>query len=151
MSLPSSPHSSTITLSTKTFSNSNFFSVDHSQSSAPMTTCPSITGSNSLLSTKKYTSERIKLLLKQQTSTYTVIKNEKTNSSLCWKVFGFPAKKSEATDEYEKIEGFTSCQTCNQTFAYTPCSGTRNMLAHQCVKNLTNNNILNIFIHLTKT
>ncbi|CAF1155607.1 unnamed protein product [Adineta steineri] len=140
MSLPSSTLSSTITLSTKTFSNSNFISAGHPQSSAPVTTCSSITSSNSSSSTKKYTSERIKLLLKQQTSTYTVIKNEKTNSSLCWKVFGFPAKKSDATGEYEKIEGFTSCQTCNQTFAYTPSSGTRNMLAHQCVKNLTNNN-----------
>ena len=44
---------------------------------------------------------RIKFLLKQQPSTYIVIKNETTNSSLCWKVFGFPAKNLENTNQYE--------------------------------------------------
>ena len=63
--------------------------------------CSSISTTNSSSRTRQYTSERIKFLLKQQSSTYIVIKSEKTNSSLCWKVFGFPAKKLENTNQYE--------------------------------------------------
>ncbi len=70
-----------------------------------------------------------------------MIKNEKTNSSLCWKFFGFPAKKADSNDQFERIEGFTSCHLCYQTFAYMSTSGTRNMLAHSCVKNSSQNKI----------
>ena len=69
------------------------------------------------------------------------IKNEKTNPSLCWKIFGFPTKKAESTDQFERIEGFTSCHLCYQTFAYTSNNGTRNMLARVCVKNVSHNKI----------
>lgn len=79
--------------------------------------------------------------MKQQPSIYTVIKNEKRTSSLCWQVFGFPAKKVENTNQFKRIEGFTSCRVCYQTFSYTSTTGTRNMLAHSCVKNLSNTKI----------
>ena len=57
--------------------------------------CSSISTTNSSSRASQYTSERIKFLLNQQPPTYIVIKSEKTNSSLCWKVFGFLAKKLE--------------------------------------------------------
>ena len=63
--------------------------------------CSSISTTNSSSRTRQYTSGRIKFLLKQQPSTYIVIKSETTNSSLCWKVFGFPAKNLENTNQYE--------------------------------------------------
>ena len=63
--------------------------------------CSSISTTNSSSRTRQYTSEQIKFLLKQQPSTYIVIKSEKINSSLCWKVFEFPAKKLENTNQYE--------------------------------------------------
>lgn len=88
-----------------------------------------------------YTTERIKSLLKKHSSIYTVIENEKTNTSLCWKVFGFPAKKTDNSDHFERIKGFSSCRLCYQTFAYTAKTGTRNMLVHSCVKNLSLNKI----------
>ncbi|CAF4406112.1 unnamed protein product, partial [Rotaria sordida] len=62
-------------------------------------------------------------------------------SSICWEVFGFPAKKLENTKEYKKIDGFTSCEKCYETFSYTSTTGTRNMLSHSCVKNLSNTKI----------
>ena len=135
-----SPHS-TISSSSIIFANSNSIPADAFQSSISTTTCSSISTTNSSSGTKQYTSEQIKFLLKQQSSTYIVIKNEKPNSSLCWKVFGFPAKKLENTNQYEKIEGFTSCQSCFQTYSFAASTGTRNMLAHSCVKNLSNTKI----------
>ena len=66
---------------------------------------------------------------------------KKKNSSICWKIFGFPAKKSEKTDGYKRIEGFTICERCYQTFPYTSITSTRNMLAHSYVKNLSNTKI----------
>ena len=102
-----------------------------------------MTGSvvTSPLHTRPYTVERIKFLLKQQPSMHNIIKNDKTNSSLCWKVFGFPAKKSEETGQFERIEGFSSCTSCFQTYTYTSTTGTRNMLIHPCVKNLSTTKI----------
>ena len=86
---------STIFSSSIIFANSNSIAADAFQSSTSTTTCPSISTTNSSSCTKQYVFERIKFLLKQQASTYIVIKNKKTNSSLCWKVFGFSAKKLE--------------------------------------------------------
>ena len=34
------------------------------------------------------------------------------------KFFGFRAKMLENTNQYEKIEGCTSCQSCFQTYAF---------------------------------
>jgi len=90
---------------------------------------------------QKYTSDRIKSLLKQHPSIYTVIKNEKTNPSVCWKLFGFPAKKLDNSTQFQRIEGFSSCHLCYQTFVYTSNTGTRNMLAHPCVKNTSQSKI----------
>ena len=87
----------------------------------------------------EYTPDRIRSLLKHQQTDYKVIPNDKLNlSSTCWKVFGYPAKKCQENDQFEKIDGFTSCQLCYQTFTYTAKSGTRNMNDHLCVKNLPN-------------
>lgn len=66
-----------------------------------------------------------------------MIKNSGTNlTSSCWHIFGLPAKKSETGGEFEKINGFASCQSCLQTYAFSSSTGTRNMIAHSCVKNL---------------
>jgi hypothetical protein len=138
----SSTTSTSSSSSSITFSNCKSIPTDSSQSSISIATCSSVVAVNSPSHhTTQYTSERIKFLLKQQPLIYNVIENEKTNSSLCWKIFGVPAKKSESTDRFERIEGFTSCQSCYQTFAYTSTTGTRNMLAHSCVKNLSNTKI----------
>jgi hypothetical protein len=133
----SSSSSSSITLC-----NCKSIPTDSSQLSVSIATCSSTAAVTSPShNTKQYISERIRFLLKQQSSIYKVIENEKTNSSLCWKCFGFPAKKSENNDQFERIEGFTSCRSCYQTFAYTSNTGTRNMIAHACVKNLSNTKI----------
>jgi hypothetical protein len=140
----SSPRSSlSPTATTSLASTSTSISTNSCQSSISIITCSSNTTAASSSHIKPYTSERIKFLLKQHSSTYTVIKNEKVNSnaSTCWQVFGFPAKKSASTDEFEKIEGFASCRTCYQTFVHSSTSGTRNMISHSCVKNLTNTKI----------
>ncbi|CAF1398834.1 unnamed protein product, partial [Rotaria sordida] len=55
--------------------------------------------------------------------------------------FGFPDGKSENTGEIERIEGFTSCCLCYQTFTFTSTTGTRNVPSHSCVKNLSNTKI----------
>ncbi|CAF2388439.1 unnamed protein product [Rotaria sp. Silwood2] len=100
MSLSSSPRSSTITtLSSITF--------------------PLIIDAGSSSRTKQYTFKRIKFLLKQQSSTYAVIKHEKANICLCCEVFGFPTKNSRNTGEFEKIKGFESCHIYYRTFIYT--------------------------------
>jgi hypothetical protein len=110
------------------------FSIANS-SSAPF-------AANSPSRTTEYTPERIKLLLKQHSTIYKVIKNEGIHlSSSCWRVFGYPAKKLEESNQFERIQGFASCQSCYQTFAYTSSTGTRNMNAHACVKNLSNSKI----------
>ena len=103
---------STISSSSIIFANSNSILADAFQSSTSTTSCSSIITTNSSSRTKQYTCERIKFILKQQPSIYIIIKNDKKNSSLCWKVFGFPAKKLENTNQYEKIEGLTSWQSC---------------------------------------
>lgn len=98
---------------------------------------------NGSISQAEYTPDRIKSLLKRQSTNYQVVLNGKTNlTSTCWKVFGFPAKKSEKNNRFEKIDGFTSCRLCFQTFTYTSTSGTRNMNDHSCVKNLSNAKII---------
>ncbi len=74
------------------------------------------------------------------------MKNEKTNPSLSWKIFGFPAKKIDQTDVFESIQGFSSCSLCYQTFVYNSKTGTRNMLAHPCVKNVSLNKITTIVL-----
>ncbi|CAF3874076.1 unnamed protein product [Rotaria sordida] len=55
--------------------------------------------------------------------------------------FAFPDVKSENTDEIERIEGFTSCCLCYQTFTFTSTTSTRNIPSHSCVKNLLNTKI----------
>lgn len=86
-----------------------------------------------------YTTQRIRSLLQQLPSTYKIIKNDKSNlSSSCWKVFGFPSKKSTTMDVYEKIIGFVSYRKCLQTFKFSLTTGTRNMKDHSCVRNLPN-------------
>ncbi|CAF3804741.1 unnamed protein product, partial [Rotaria sp. Silwood1] len=144
MSSSSSSHLSTMPSSSRiTSSNCHSASApaNSSQSSISIITRDSSNAANSLLCMQQYTTDRIKFLLKQQPSTYKVLENEKNKSSICWKVFGFPAKKIQNTNEYQKIDGFTSCQTCYQKFSYTSITGTRNMLSHSCVKNLSNTNI----------
>ncbi|CAF1334764.1 unnamed protein product [Rotaria sordida] len=144
MSLPSSSHLSTMSSSSR-IASSNCHSAsapaDFSQSSISIMTCDSSNAGNSSSHMQQYTTARIKFLLKQQPSTYTVLKNEKKKSSICWEVFGFPAKKLENTKEYKKIDGFTSCEKCYETFSYASTTGTRNMLSHSCVKNLSNTKI----------
>ncbi|CAF0997451.1 unnamed protein product [Rotaria sordida] len=112
-----------------------------SQSSISIMAYDSSNATNSSSHIQQYTTARIKFLLKQQPLTYTILKNENTKSSICWEVFGFPAKKLENTKEYKKIDGFTSCEKCYETFSYTSTTGTRNMLSHSCVKNLSNTKI----------
>ncbi|CAF0943527.1 unnamed protein product [Rotaria sordida] len=106
-----------------------------------VTTFSSTTSAGSSSHLKRYTSEMIEFLLQQQTSKYAIIKNEKTNTSLCWKVFNYPTKKSKNIGEFERIEGFASCQMCYQRSVYTSTTGTRNMLTHSCVKKLSNTKI----------
>ena len=81
-----------------------------SEPSISVITCGSSNAANSSSPVQQYTTDRIKFLLKQQSSTYIVIKNEKRNSSIFGKYLAFQLKKSEKNDEYQKIEGFTSCQ-----------------------------------------
>jgi hypothetical protein len=65
-------------------------SIPTDSSSISIAICSSAVAVNSPSHhTRQYTSERIKFLLKQQPSIYNVIENEKTNSSLCWKIFNW--------------------------------------------------------------
>ena len=62
-------------------------------------------------------------------------------TSSCWQMFGFPTKKSEKSDEFERINGFASCQSCFITYSFSPSTGTRSMNGHSCVKNIGNSKI----------
>ncbi|CAF0812970.1 unnamed protein product, partial [Rotaria sordida] len=86
-------------LSSITFSHSNSIPTEPSQSSIFLKTISSTTHNGSSSHTRQYTSERIKFLLKQQSTTYVVIKNENRNTPLWRKGFGFPTKKSENSGE----------------------------------------------------
>ncbi|CAF3313778.1 unnamed protein product [Rotaria sp. Silwood2] len=132
--------------SPSTLLSSSTVPISSSTNATPSSTnsTSSIIYSNSASSSsnkKQYSSEKIKFLLKNEPSTYNIIKNEKAGTSICCKVFGFPTKKSVITGEFERIEGFASCHICFQTFSYSASIGTRNLLAHACVKNLSNTKI----------
>jgi hypothetical protein len=67
----------------------------------------------------KFTPERIMRLLKSDSLNYTVIKNTKSNlSSICWQIFGLPAKKSSPKEEFELIPNFVSCDICFRTYSF---------------------------------
>jgi hypothetical protein len=106
------------------------------------TTSPAIhvqssSNTNLPLAVNEFTTERICRLLKTNRHNYKVIKNVKSNlTSVCWKIFGFPAQKYPATDEFEPIPGYVSCESCFQTYAFTSNSGTRVLNAHICVQNI---------------
>ena len=86
----------------------------------------------------KFTTEQITRLLKTDSSNYKAIKNAKSNLfSVCWKLFGFPVKKSHVKAEFEQIPGFVSCQSCFQTYTFTSSFGTRILNAHSCVQKLS--------------
>ena len=80
MLLLSSSHFSTMSSSSRIIS-SNCHSIsvpkNSSESSISIITCVSSKAANSSSSVQPHTTGRIKFLLKQQSSTYTVIKNEK--------------------------------------------------------------------------
>lgn len=137
----SSFSSSTTTPPIITISDSNSTSTHPSESSISIITCSPIVADSSSPSTKSYTCEQIRRLLKQQPSTYCIMKNERTTFSSCWEVFGFPGVKVPSTGEIERIDGFTSCRVCYRTFTFTSTTGTRNMISHSCVKNLSNTKI----------
>ena len=50
-------------------------------------------------------------------------------------------KSQKKNDGYQKIESFTTCRRSYQIFSYTSTTDTRNMLAHSCLKNLSNTKI----------
>ena len=75
-------------------------------------------------------SEKIKHLLKSETKTYKVIKNESSSGASWWNIFGFPAKLDE-NNEYQRISGYVSCFKCFQTFFYSAKSGTTRLKEHE--------------------
>ena len=71
-------------------------------SSSSIITLSSSSIADSPLAVHEFTTERITHLLKNDPSNYKVIKNAKNNLfSVCWQVFGFPAKKSHVQEEFE--------------------------------------------------
>ncbi|CAF1438083.1 unnamed protein product [Didymodactylos carnosus] len=87
----------------------------------------------------QYGKERIERLLKTEKEKYVVIKNETVRDGTnCWKVFGFPAMKTESDGPLTKIEGFASCRKCFNTYAYTPKTGNTRINGHKCVQDLKN-------------
>ena len=94
--------------------------------SSPIINLPSPSIADSPSGVNEFTTERIYRLLKNDPTNFKVVKNVKNNSaSICWKMFGFPSKKSPADGEFEPIPGFVSCESCFQTYAFTSTSGTR--------------------------
>ncbi|CAF2454343.1 unnamed protein product [Rotaria sp. Silwood2] len=82
---------------------------------------------NSTSSNKEFTIERI------------IVKNTNNNlSSICWNLFGFPAKKSKTNHQFQPIPGFVSCESCLQTYSFQSAFGTRVLNAHSCIQKLSN-------------
>jgi hypothetical protein len=100
----------------------------------------------------EFTTERICRFLKTDRDNYKVVKNVKSNlNSVCWKIFGFPAQKSPAKQEFEPNPGFVSCESCFQTYASTCISGTPVLNAHICNFMEWDEKFLKIFpVHGTK-
>jgi hypothetical protein len=93
---------------------------------------------NSPSAVNEFTTERVTRLLKTDSTNYKIVKNTKNNlTSVCWKLFGFPAKKSLTEAEFEPLSGFVTCESCYQTYTFTPNSGTRILNAHICVQKLS--------------
>ena len=86
-------------------------------------------------SPSSYTSESIKLLLKNDNKNYKVVPNKsKRVSAACWKNMGmgFPAKKLNDKDEFTVILGFASCFKCFETYRYVS-SSTTHINSHKCL------------------
>ncbi|CAF3340472.1 unnamed protein product [Rotaria sp. Silwood1] len=81
---------------------------------------------NYLSAAHGFKSERVIRLLKKDPSNRTVIKNTRHKlCSMCWRLLGFPAKKTHIKEEHEQIPGFANCQSCVQSYAFTSSYRTR--------------------------
>jgi len=101
-----------------------------SDSSIQISSSQSVTNS-----TTNYTSDPIKLLLKNDNINYKIIPNQsKRVSAVCWKKtgMGFSAKKSTDKDEYIAIPGYASCFKCFETYRYVG-SSTTYISSHKCL------------------
>ncbi|CAF4357462.1 unnamed protein product, partial [Rotaria sordida] len=81
--------------------------------------CPSLQSTPN--SSTNYTSDSIKLLLKNDNENYKIIPNQsKRVSAAFWKEMdmGFPAKKVHDKGEFIAIPGFVSCAKCFDTYRY---------------------------------
>ena len=104
-----------------------FMSTSSVEQSPTSVFCPSsITSSD-----EKYTREKIQHLLKHNKTQYVVLANSTNNSSsICWRLFGFPAKL-DMTSVPQKIKNFVSCKNCFITYSYVSNSTTF-LKKHSC-------------------
>ncbi|CAF1331276.1 unnamed protein product [Rotaria sordida] len=101
--------------------------------------CPSLQSTPN--SSTNYTSDSIKLLLKNDNENYKIIPNQsKRVSAAFWKEMdmGFPAKKVHDKDEFIAIPGFVSCSKCFDTYRYVD-SSTTHIKSHKCLNSLPSN------------
>ena len=68
--------------------------------------------------------KKIQHLLKHNKTQYVVLDNSTNNSSsICWRLFGFPAKLDK-NGVPQKIKNFVSCKNCFITYSYVSNSTT---------------------------
>ncbi|CAF1043629.1 unnamed protein product [Adineta ricciae] len=109
--------------------------VDLTTTTSPTLHITSPSGDDFSSITNEFTTERVCRLLSKNPENYKVIKNTKNNlTSICWNLFGIPTRKILGTEEFEPIQGFVSCESCFQTYAFSSTSGTRVLNSHTCVQ-----------------
>ena len=88
-------------------SSDQFMSTNSVEQSPSSGFCPS---SSTTSSNEKYTREKIQYLLKHNKTQYVVLDNSTNNSSsICWRLFGFPAKL-DVNGVPQKIKNFSFMQ-----------------------------------------
>jgi hypothetical protein len=109
--------------------------MSNSDTSSSNNITPSSPSSNS---TQHYSSSSIQNFLKQKDNLkqFMIVKNDqKCISSTAWSIFGFPARRVE-DGSYRRIDGFTSCFECKDTYSFPSSGGgsTKHLLKHVCSK-----------------
>jgi hypothetical protein len=80
---------------------------------------------------ENYTREKVQYFLKHNKTQYVVLDNSSNkNSSICWRLFGFPAKL-DMNGVPQKIKNFVSCKICFTTYCYISNS-TSFLNKHSC-------------------
>ena len=105
-----------------------FMSTSSVEQSSWSALCPSLSTTSS---NENYTREKIQHLLKHSKTQYVVLDNStNNNSSICWRLFDFPAKL-DMNGVPQKIKNFVSCKNCLITYSYIS-NNTTFLKKHSC-------------------